>query len=246
MPAAKPRPANDESGVVSLDWHREDRARPAVSGTDYPKEETFFWEELVTLDELISASTAAYAAVAAANEHKPEQAPSKGQARTDRQSDDTKALEKTVVTDPITPRELDSRLEAVESRMETRMVELGARVDRLTDGVQALTTSVRESRATVETDIEATRKEVKDQNNLTRWTLAGLSLAVLALMATMQGTMTTANGNVLSALQAGLGMADRPAPVAPAPAPVAQTPTPKGSTPAVAPTTPGKSAGQAE
>lgn len=99
------------------------------------------------------------------------------------------------MSDTISRDELSARLEAVEARTETRIVELSGKVDRLVDAVSSLSSTVEEGRS---------------DNKFTRWTIAGLAvgmfgvvISLISLIYTAQGTMTTANGNVLSAFQAG-------------------------------------------
>lgn len=105
------------------------------------------------------------------------------------------------MNDEVTKDLLNSKLETIEARMETRQAEMNGKLDRLVDAVTSLSDDV---------------KAAKGDNKFTRWTIAGLSvamfgviIALIAIMFTMQGTMTTANGNVVSAFSAGMAAADQ-------------------------------------
>ncbi|MBX9615470.1 MAG: hypothetical protein K2X25_07735 [Caulobacteraceae bacterium] len=103
------------------------------------------------------------------------------------------------MSDPMTRDEILSRLDAAESRTETRFVSLHA-------DIRALTTAVGDLAKNVQTS----GQEARADNTFTRWTIAGIvltsALAVVGIVVATQGTMTAANGNVLSGIQAGLAL----------------------------------------
>lgn len=123
------------------------------------------------------------------------------------------------MSDPLNRDELAARLEAAEARTETRFVELSAELKAVALAVSSLNSNVTDQ-----------RRENRTDNTFTRWTIAGIvitsALAVVGIVIATQGTMTTANGNVLSALQAGLSVQAASVPAAPPAQPVTQQPAP--------------------
>jgi hypothetical protein len=124
------------------------------------------------------------------------------------------------VSNPVSREEIDAKLEAVEARVETRFVDLTNKVERLTSSVEALNVTLTTTGNAVASESIATRKEVRDQNNLTRWTIIGLAVAALSLIVATQA-------NLLSALQTGIGIRETFKPtVEQMVDPVVPTPTP--------------------
>ena len=110
--------------------------------------------------------------------------------------------------EPVTREELKLHVDLLEQKSERRADALGNKIDRLSEVVENLAKGVADS-----------TRETKKDNNATRVTVVTVvvasALAVLGLVAAIQGTMTTANGNVLSALQAGLAVQASQAPSPP-------------------------------
>lgn len=118
----------------------------------------------------------------------------------------TASPESAPMSNPISREEIDAKMEAVEARVETRFVDLTNKVERLTSSVETLNSTLAATGNAVTSQSAATQKEVRDQNNLTRWTIIGLAVAALTLIVATQA-------NLLSALQTGIGIrgASKPA-----------------------------------
>jgi hypothetical protein len=119
--------------------------------------------------------------------------------------------------------ELTARLETIEAKAEGRQGVLDGKLDRVLDQMAALSRNVSDYRD----DVKTVNQTVKSENLFTRWTLIGtviaVALGVLGLLLTFQGSMTTANGNVLGAFQAGAAaQALKTEAPTPPPAPVQQ------------------------
>ena len=101
----------------------------------------------------------------------------------------------------------DKKFADVLGEFRTSQADMNGKIDRLVDSIGRLGDDVKESRS---------------DNKFTRWTIAGLAvgmfgvvIALVALMLTFQGTMTTANGNLIAALKAEPAAATATAPPAP-------------------------------
>lgn len=112
---------------------------------------------------------------------------------------------------PPTREEVEARLEAVEARMETRVTEIGGKIDRLTDLLQVRLGGVESSLNAVKADMS----EVKADNKNTRWTIA---ITVVASLLAAGGALVTMQGNLLMAFQSALAVNAAHAPDAAPPA----------------------------
>lgn len=115
-------------------------------------------------------------------------------------TDDAAVLHKVdVMNESVSREELRLHIDLLEQKAETRQVVIEGKIDRLVESISALSGSV---------------GEVKKDNSFTRWSIAGIAvttaLAAVGIIVATQGTMTTANGNVLSAFQAGQAAAQSP------------------------------------
>ena len=119
------------------------------------------------------------------------------------------------MSDNVTRDELRLHIDLIEQKAETRQAVTDGKLERIADAVDVLTKTLTSQMADLKSDVA----EVKSDNKNTRWAIAGIvlasALAVVGIVVTTQGTMTTANGNVLAAFGAGKE-AGAPAPV-PAP-----------------------------
>jgi hypothetical protein len=99
----------------------------------------------------------------------------------------------TDMADP-TREEFDAKLEAVEARAESRFMELSGKIDRLADSVTLLTGGLTMQTADI-------RREVRSENNFTRWTIV---IAVVTSLIGAVAALWVTQGNLLSAFSAGL------------------------------------------
>jgi hypothetical protein len=88
----------------------------------------------------------------------------------------------------------DAKLATVEAKTQTRFVELSGKVDRLSESIMTLT-------STITNQLTDVRKEVRSENVFTRWTVV---IAVVTSLIGAVAALWVTQGNLLSAFTAGL------------------------------------------
>jgi hypothetical protein len=114
------------------------------------------------------------------------------------------------VTNAMTREEVIARLEAVEARSETRFVELGGKLDYLTDimvGDHGFFAQLKSLRAdtlaqisAVKTELKAEMTTLKADNRITRWTVV---ITLITSIMAASALILSVQANLLAAFQAG-------------------------------------------
>jgi ribonuclease PH len=110
------------------------------------------------------------------------------------------------MADAVSRDELKLHVEVLEAKAEARSAAIDGKLDRLADAVTNLSAKVGEYKD----EVSKVSTTVRTENNTTRITIVitviASAIGVLSLLWAMQGTMTTANGNVLSGVQTGMAV----------------------------------------
>ena len=183
-------------------------------------------EILFTRKSSALVDTEDYVRVRSLPDASPTQATPAGKHRDRGVAEEAQTADISSMADHPTRDQMNDRLEAVESRLDSKVAQVGADVRVLAGKMDALATQMAEFRTTfaatahaIQADVAELRKEGRDERRTTRSLFIGSGLAVVGIVLTclgtiiavqysISGTMQATVANVVSSLQTGVAIGE--------------------------------------